>query len=81
MNNSDPIKEEITVKLEMWRLPEDANARPAYDVAEEIISAMKVIASLAASLTASTWRASARLASVHAHLSGCSTGTNARNRK
>jgi hypothetical protein len=44
MNNSDPIKEEITVKLEMWRLPEDANARPAYDVAEEIISAMKVIA-------------------------------------
>jgi hypothetical protein len=43
MNNSDPIKEEITVKLEMWRLPEDANARPAYDVAEEIISAMKVI--------------------------------------
>ena len=44
MNNSDPIKEEITVKLEMWRLHEDANARPAYDVAEEIISAMKVIA-------------------------------------
>jgi hypothetical protein len=44
MNKSDPIKEEITVKLEMWRLPEDANARPAYDVAEEIISAMKVIA-------------------------------------
>ena len=43
MNNSDPIKEEITVKFEMWRLPEDANARPAYDVAEEIISAMKVI--------------------------------------